>query len=128
MDGQLLLASQLTGGRQWPHCVRGLDLDFLPLSSPRSDWPGVGSATVGGPGAGHAAMGSRRGGARASGPVPEEAQGRQTGPGPPAQKAAPFFERQRSVEVTDWNLQSEIWLQISYGSSDTVFTTTHFFF
>lgn len=61
MDGELLLASQLTGARQWPHCVRGLDLDFLPLSSPRSDWPGVRSATVGGgPGAGHQAMGSRR--------------------------------------------------------------------
>lgn len=55
VDGELLLESQLTGDRQWPHCVRGLDLDFLPLSSPGgvaspgADWPGVRSVTVGGP-------------------------------------------------------------------------------
>ena len=54
MDGELLLESQLTGDRQWLHCVRGLDLDFLPLSSPGvaspgADWPGVRSVTVGGP-------------------------------------------------------------------------------
>lgn len=33
VHGEPLLESQLTGDRQWLHCVRGLDLDFLPLSS-----------------------------------------------------------------------------------------------
>lgn len=63
MDGELLLESQLTGGRQWPHCVRVPDLDFLPLSSPAWHHPGlIGRESTprqwAGPGAGTRATGS----------------------------------------------------------------------
>ena len=75
VDGELLPESQLTGDRQWPHCVRGLDLDFLLLSSPGvaspgADWPGVRSVTVGGPRGWTVSAGLPRGLRRTTGPVP----------------------------------------------------------
>lgn len=85
MDGELLLESQLTRDRQWPHCVRGLDLDFLPLSSPGvaspgADWPGVRSVTVGGPRGWTVSAGLPRGLRRTTGPGPRGIPARAGGP------------------------------------------------
>lgn len=108
MDGELLLESQLTGDQQWPHCVRGLDLDFLPLSSPGvaspgSDWPGVRSATVGGPRGSTPSNRVPENRVVRLAQSPEETQGRCIGQGAGAfQKSfPPFFEKQCSVVVKD---------------------------
>jgi hypothetical protein len=77
VDEELLLESQLTGDRQWPHCVRGLDLGFLPLSSREWHHPGlIGSESARRQWAGHGT------GCRAMGSAKAETPRRGTGPVP----------------------------------------------
>lgn len=131
VDEELLLESQLTGDRQLPHCVRGLDLDFLPLSSPGvaspgSDWPrdsgraprldpeqcGPSTETCDRPSA------------------PEETQERLIEQGADASEKSfsAIFERRCCVVVKDWDLESETWLQLSYGILRQSFALRFFFF
>lgn len=128
MDGELLLESQLTGDPQWPHCVRGFDLDFLPLSSPRvaspgSDWPRVRSATVGGP-ALHTKQWTPSRDVRLV-QSPEETQGRQMGQGAHApQKSFPPL----TVQHSGYGLESAVrsGSKLVMGSLDTIFTQRTF--